>query len=59
MAIKKLPTTKNPWKAQTSKQIFDNAPLFFDDVEETGSGTTSTYVKAKASTTLAVIDHTH
>ncbi|NOR42977.1 MAG: NUDIX domain-containing protein [Gammaproteobacteria bacterium] len=24
MTIKKLPTTKNPWKAQTSKKIFDN-----------------------------------
>ena len=37
-----------------SKQIFDNLPLFWDDQEVSGSGTTSTYSKPKARTELAV-----
>lgn len=37
-----------------SKQIFDNSPLFFDDQQTSGSGTTSTYSNATASSTLAV-----
>lgn len=41
-----------------SKQLFDNAPLFWDDQEVSGSGTSSTYTQAKASTTLSVSDTT-
>jgi len=41
-----------------SKQIHDNHPLFWDDQEETGSGTTSTYTKATASTTISVSANT-
>lgn len=37
-----------------SKQIFDNAPLFWDDQEVSGSGTSSTWSKDTASTTMAV-----
>ncbi len=37
-----------------SKQIFDNQPLFWDDAEESGSGTTSTYSNNEASTKLGV-----
>ncbi len=41
-----------------SKQIFDNQPLYWDDVQETGSGTTSTHSSFTASTTLAVSANT-
>jgi hypothetical protein len=37
-----------------SKQIFSNDPLYFDDIEESGSGTSSTYSKPRASSTLSV-----
>ena len=37
-----------------SKQILDNQPLFWDDQEVSGSGTTSTHSVNKASTTLGV-----
>lgn len=37
-----------------SKQIHDNQPLFWDDQEVSGSGTSSTYNTNQASTTLAV-----
>jgi len=37
-----------------SKQINDNMPLFWDDSEVSGSGTTSTYNANQASTTIAV-----
>lgn len=37
-----------------SKQIFDNAPLFWDDQEVSGSGTSSNWSKDTASTVLAV-----
>lgn len=37
-----------------SKQIFDNQPLFWDDQEESGSGTTSTHSAAAARTRIAV-----
>jgi hypothetical protein len=37
-----------------SKQIADNQPLFWDDQEVSGSGTSSTYNINQASTTLAV-----
>lgn len=37
-----------------SKQIFDNQPLFWDDQEVAGSGTSSTYNQNEAASTLAV-----
>jgi hypothetical protein len=37
-----------------SKQIFDNQPLFWDDQETSGTGTTSTHSVNTASTTMAV-----
>jgi hypothetical protein len=37
-----------------NKQIFNNAPLFFDDQEESGSGTTSVYTNILASTIIGV-----
>lgn len=37
-----------------TKQIFDANPLFWDDTEVSGSGTTSTHSVNKASSTLAV-----
>lgn len=37
-----------------SKQIFDNQPLFFDDQETAGTGTSSTHSRNTASTVLAV-----
>lgn len=37
-----------------SKQIFDNAPLFWDDQEVSGGGTSSTYSKPAARSRLAV-----
>lgn len=37
-----------------SKQISDNQPLFFDDQQTSGAGTSSTYNTNQASTTLAV-----
>lgn len=36
-----------------SKQIFDNLPLFWDDQEVSGTGTTSTHSVNRASSTLA------
>lgn len=41
-----------------SKQIFNNDPLYFDDIQESGSGTSSTYSKPRASTVLAVSANT-
>jgi len=41
-----------------SKQIFDNQPLYWDDIQESGSGTSSTYSKNRASSTLAVSANT-
>lgn len=37
-----------------SKQLHDNQPLFFDDQETSGGGTSSTFSANKASSTLAV-----
>ena len=48
----------NPQTLFDSKQIFDNAPLFWDDQEESGSGTSSTYNANQASSTIAVGDAT-
>ncbi len=41
-----------------SKQIFDNGPLFWDDQEESGSGTSSTYSKVNARSRMAVTANT-
>lgn len=41
-----------------SKQIFDNAPLFWDDAETSGSGTSSSSSTATASTTISVSSST-
>ena len=37
-----------------SKQLFDNQPLFWDDQQTSGSGTSSTYSTYTASSTMAV-----
>jgi hypothetical protein len=44
----------NPEMIFNSKQVFDNQPLYWDDVQESGSGTSSTYSNNTASSTLAV-----
>jgi len=44
----------NPEMIFNSKQIFDNQPLYWDDIQESGSGTTSTHSTNTASTTLGV-----
>lgn len=44
----------NPEMVFNSKQIFDNQPLYWDDIQESGSGTTSTHSTDTASTTLGV-----
>lgn len=41
-----------------SKQVFDNQPLFWDDQQESGGGTSSTYDQDTARTRLAVSDTT-
>lgn len=43
-----------PYTVFDSKQISDNQPLFWDDAEVSGGGTSSTYNTNKASTTIAV-----
>jgi len=44
----------NPETIFESKQLFDNAPLFWDDSEESGGSTSSTHSTAEASSTMAV-----
>lgn len=44
----------NPETIFNSKQIFDNQPLYWDDIQESGSGTTSTHSTNTASSVLAV-----
>ena len=44
----------NPETIFESKQIFDNAPLFWDDSEESGGSTTSSHSTAEASSTMGV-----
>lgn len=44
----------NPVTLFDSKQIHDNEPLFWDDVEASGGSTTSTHSAARASTTIGV-----
>lgn len=41
-----------------SKQLYDNGPLVWSDVEVSGGGTSSTFSAARASVTLAVSDST-
>lgn len=43
----------NPEMIFNSKQIFDNQPLYWDDIQESGSGTSSTYSNDTASSTLS------
>lgn len=44
----------NPEMIFNSKQIFDNQPLYWDDIQESGSGTSSTHSTNTAATTLSV-----
>ena len=44
----------NPEAIFNSKQIFDNQPLYWDDIQESGTGTSSTYSSNRASSVLAV-----
>lgn len=48
----------NPETHFDSKLIFDNDPFFWDDVEFSGSGTSSTHSAATASVTLGVSNTT-
>lgn len=48
----------NPEMIFNSKQIFDNQPLYFDDIQESGSGTNSTHNVNTASSTLSVSANT-
>ena len=48
----------NPQTIFDSKQIADNQPLFWDDAQISGSGTTSTYNTNQSSTTIAVSNAT-
>ena len=44
----------NPEAIFNSKQIFDNQPLYWDDIQESGTGTSSAYSSDRASSVLAV-----
>jgi len=44
----------NPEMVFNSKQIFDNQPLYWNDVEVSGSGTNTSYSSSTASSTLSV-----
>lgn len=44
----------DPEMVFNSKQVFDNQPLYWDDIQESGSGTSSTYSSSTASSTLSV-----
>jgi len=46
--------TSEPFTLFDSKQLYDNLPLYYDDQEVSGGGTTSTYSSARASTTIGV-----
>lgn len=48
----------NPETIFDSKQLYDNQPLFWDDQEVSGTGTSTLYTKAKASTVIAVSTNT-
>lgn len=48
----------NPEMIFNNKQIFDNQPLYWNDVEVSGSGTSTSYSANTASTTLSVSANT-
>lgn len=48
----------NPEMIFNSKQIFDNQSIYWDDIQESGSGTLTTYDKNRASSTLSVSANT-
>lgn len=48
----------NPEMIFNSKQLFDNQPLYWNDIEFSGSGTSSTYSSFTASSTLSVSANT-
>lgn len=48
----------NPRTIFDSKQLYDDAPTFWDDQEETGSGTTSSHSINAATTTIGVAANT-
>jgi hypothetical protein len=48
----------NPEMIFNNKQIFDNQPLYWNDVEVSGSGTSTNYSANTASTTLSVSANT-
>ena len=48
----------SPYTLLDTKQLVDNLPLFYDDAEVSGSGTSSTYNPNQASTTIAVSANT-
>lgn len=50
--------TTTPVTLFDAKQLYDNAPLFWDDQETSGSGTGSSYSSDRASSTLSVSDTT-
>ena len=50
--------TSEPYTIFDSKQIFDNQPLFWDDQEESGSGTTSVHDADAARTRIGVANTT-
>jgi hypothetical protein len=50
--------SSNPFTLFDSKQLFDNQPLYWDDQEVSGSGTTSTHSPLTASSTMGVAANT-
>ncbi len=48
----------NPTNLFDSKQIFDNQPLFWDEVLESGAGITATHATAEAATTISSTNST-
>ena len=50
--------TSHPETLFDSKQLFDNQPLFFDDSEVSGAGTTSVYSQDAARTRIGVANTT-
>lgn len=50
--------TSNPLTLFDSKQLYDSLPLFYDDQETSGSGTSSVHSVNRASTTMSVSDLT-
>lgn len=50
--------SSSPLTLFDSKQLFDSKPFYFDDQEVSGSGTTSVFSAARASTTIGVASTT-